>query len=98
MSATAMRPNYLPELIGQAFSIFASQRPRPVHIAIPIDVLAMPVTEAWEPRAMPRRGQPDPEGISASVALLAAAERPLAGPRVRYFNDKIKEITKHVKI
>lgn len=77
MSATAMQPNDLPELIGQAFGIFASQRPRPVHIAIPIDVLAMPVAEAWMPVVLPKRPQPDPDGIAAAVDLLAAAVRPL---------------------
>jgi acetolactate synthase-1/2/3 large subunit len=35
-------PSQLPELIERAFNVFNSSRPRPVHIAIPMDVLAQP--------------------------------------------------------
>lgn len=77
LSATALSPADVPELIGQAFSIFASERPRPVHIAIPIDVLAMPVTEAWIPRGLPTHPMPQPEAVEAAAELLAQADRPL---------------------
>ncbi|MEM7117658.1 MAG: 5-guanidino-2-oxopentanoate decarboxylase [Chloroflexota bacterium] len=77
LSATAMSPADVPELIGQAYSIFASQRPRPVHIAIPIDVLAMPVDEEWQPVKMPTRPMPHPDAVAEAVELLAGAERPL---------------------
>ena len=77
LSATALSPADVPELIGQAFSIFASQRPRPVHIAIPIDVLAMPVTDAWQPRRVPTRPMASAEAVNAAADLLAEANRPL---------------------
>ena len=76
-SATARRPEDVPELLGQAFSIFASGRPRPVHIAIPIDVLAQPVSEGWSPRKPPSRPGPSAEDVSAAAAMLAEAQRPL---------------------
>jgi thiamine pyrophosphate-dependent acetolactate synthase large subunit-like protein len=41
-SKTVTNPDELPELIERAFNVFASSRPRPVHIAIPMDVLAQP--------------------------------------------------------
>ena len=47
-SATALMPQDVPELIRQAFVLFASERPRPVHISIPTDVLEMPVTQHWQ--------------------------------------------------
>ena len=77
LSATALAPDDVPELVGQAFSIFASSRPRPVHISIPIDVLAMPATGDWTTRVVPHRGAPDPRAIEAAAELLCAAENSL---------------------
>lgn len=77
LSATAMRPSDVPELIGQAFSHFAAQRPRPIHIAIPLDVLAMPVDEEWQPVTPPTRPQPHPKAIEQAAQMLAEAKRPL---------------------
>ena len=45
LSEMVLDPLELPGLVAQAFGIFRSQRPRPVHIAIPLDVLEMPVEE-----------------------------------------------------
>src|SRR5579862_5833323 len=39
-SQTLMRPEELPELLRRAFTVFSSARPRPVHIEIPLDVIA----------------------------------------------------------
>jgi acetolactate synthase-1/2/3 large subunit len=39
-SETVTDPAVLPELIERAWNVFTSARPRPVHIAIPMDVLA----------------------------------------------------------
>jgi len=47
-NARAMQPSDVPALLNQAFTLFKSERPRPVHIEVPLDVLAMPVSEAWE--------------------------------------------------
>ena len=76
-SATALSPDDLPELIGQAFSRFATARPRPVHIAVPIDVLAAATDGEWSTRAGPARPSPAPEAIVAAAALLAHSERPV---------------------
>ena len=76
LSATAHRPEDLPELIGQAFAVFESGRPRPVHIAVPIDVLEIPVEGGWATRTPPSRPQPDPARIAAAAEILSRAERP----------------------
>ena len=67
-SAMVRDPSELPELIAQAFSVFRSQRPRPVHIAIPIDVMEMPVTDAWQVYKM------SPLPIPARSSIVEAAE------------------------
>lgn len=77
LSATARRPEDVPELLGQAFSIFAAQRPRPVHIAIPTDVLATHTAGDWQPVALPGRPRPEPAAIADAAELLARAQRPV---------------------
>lgn len=77
LSATALTPEELPELVGQAFSLFASGRPRPVHISIPRDVLAKPTKGGWPPRSAPSRPMPAPSAVHAAADLLAQAQQPL---------------------
>ncbi|SUZ99236.1 uncharacterized protein METZ01_LOCUS52090 [marine metagenome] len=77
LSARAKSPEDVPELIGQAFGVFSSQRPRPVHISIPIDVLAQPVSEDWMAMKLPKRAQPSADDIKAAANMLRSAKRPL---------------------
>lgn len=77
LSATASSVDEIEELIGQAFSIFSSERPRPVHIAIPIDVLASPVTNLWQKRVGPARPAPNLFEIRKAAVMLRQAKRPL---------------------
>ncbi|MXZ80673.1 MAG: 5-guanidino-2-oxopentanoate decarboxylase [Gammaproteobacteria bacterium] len=46
-SVTVESADQIPEAVNRAFSLFASQRPRPVHINIPLPVLVEPVGEPW---------------------------------------------------
>ncbi len=66
-------PAEVPELVARAFTVFRSQRPRPVHIAIPIDVMEMQVENDW--RAYPTPALPVPGGaaIADAAELLAQA-------------------------
>ena len=77
LSATARRAADVPELMAQAFSIFASERPRPVHISIPIDVQAELVEDTWAPVAPPSRPAPRAGLTAEAAALLKDAKRPL---------------------
>ncbi len=77
LSATAHRAADVPELMAQAFSIFASERPRPVHISIPIDVQAELVEDNWAPVSLPSRPEPRAGLIAESAALLKGAQRPV---------------------
>ncbi|RMD93022.1 MAG: decarboxylase, partial [Alphaproteobacteria bacterium] len=78
LSLTARRPQDVPEFLARAFTLFASARPRPVHISIPTDVQAMEVTEPWEPVALPPAPPaPAPAAIAAAARLLAGARRPV---------------------
>jgi thiamine pyrophosphate-dependent acetolactate synthase large subunit-like protein len=76
-SAGAAGPADVPDLIGRAFSSFASERPRPVHITVPLDILAMDVGDDWGVSHPPAPPQADPAAIAAAAELLAGAATPL---------------------
>ncbi len=72
------RAEELPRVLARAFGIFASQRPGPVHISIPQDVIAASGDQIdLEPWPLPSRPAPAPESLREAAALLAAASRPV---------------------
>ena len=74
-SAMVYQPSEIPELIAQAFTVFHSRRPRPVHIAIPIDVMEMSVEEDWKPAQIADLPVPSQASIMAATNLLVGATR-----------------------
>jgi 5-guanidino-2-oxopentanoate decarboxylase len=78
-SAVALSAEDLPELIARAYAVFDSERPRPVHISVPLDVLDAPVARDWSAEVVrrPGRGVPAPEALQQAVATLEAARRPM---------------------
>ncbi len=75
-AATAMSPEQLPGLIDRAFAVFESERPRPVHIEIPLDIAAMPVEGDWWPAPRVRCPKPDPTELVTSADVLRKATMP----------------------
>lgn len=72
------------EAIHDAFELFATTRPRPVYIEVPLDVLERETdlpAEATAPRELPAPAVPDGAAVAEAAALLTSAERPaiLAG-------------------
>ena len=66
--------------VHDAFALFRSARPRPVHIEVPLDVLESPADvpaadRAARPRPAPLSG--DDALIAEAAAVLAAARRPV---------------------
>ena len=76
-SALVRTPEDIPELIAQAFTVFHSRRPRPVHISVPLDLLGLPVEGGWTARVPPQRPVAPPASIDSAATLLAAARRPV---------------------
>ncbi|MDD5443809.1 MAG: 5-guanidino-2-oxopentanoate decarboxylase, partial [Pseudomonas fluorescens] len=78
-SAVALSAEDLPELIARAYAVFDSERPRRVHISVPLDVLAAPVRWDWSNHVVrrPGRGVPSADVLEQAVATLAAAKRPM---------------------
>jgi len=76
-SATAFTPSHLPNLIARAFGVFAAQRPRPVHIEVPTDVLAETLDVDLAPRPLPEPPAPAADAVARAARLLAGAKRPV---------------------
>ena len=76
-SKTALSAAEVPDLVAQAFAIFGAARPRPVHISLPLDVLAEPADFG----AAARRAAPPPtaagEAIAAAADCIRTARRPV---------------------
>lgn len=68
------------EAVHDAFTLFRTGRPRPVHIEIPLDVLEAPVdvpTESRRPRPVPARVSGESAALDEAVRLLADAKNPV---------------------
>jgi acetolactate synthase-1/2/3 large subunit len=77
-SHTLRRPEDLTRVLARAFAIFHSERPGPVHLTLPLDVITAAAdgvtAEIWP---LPSRPAPDEAAISAAAALLNGARRPV---------------------
>ena len=57
-SHTLMSAEELPAVLARAFAVFDSERPRPVHIELPLDVITAPAAHARTSRPCASRGAP----------------------------------------
>ena len=76
-SEIATTPRQVRELVHRAFAVFASQRPRPCHISVPLDVLEMPWQGGTDARGLPAHPLPDAAALDRAAGLVAAAKRPV---------------------
>lgn len=77
-SHTLMRPDELPTVLSRAFATFASARPRPVHIEIPIDVITANAEHVNRKLgALPSRPAPCPDAVAKAARMLTEAQRPV---------------------
>ena len=70
-------PAELPPALSAAFSLFASGRPRPVYIEIPLDVLAADASDLPLPEATASPPRPDPVLLESAAAKARTACRPV---------------------
>ncbi len=77
LAATCYTARDVQDRIAEAFSLFASSRPRPVYLEIPLDVLKQPAGDGWQPRQLASKPQATPDQIAAAVARLSAADKPV---------------------
>ncbi|MGB3417804.1 MAG: thiamine pyrophosphate-binding protein, partial [Mesorhizobium sp.] len=67
----------LPAALARAFSLFATARPGPVHIEIPIDVMALPADGLVAAPIDSARPKAKAADIAEAARLADAAQRPL---------------------
>ncbi|OUL44528.1 hypothetical protein B2G63_29965 [Pseudomonas aeruginosa] len=85
-SHTLMSAEELPAVLARAFAVFDSERPRPVHIELPLDVITAPAEHlALRPRTVTSRPAPAlaplrdcVEAAAEARALAAALDAPTA--------------------
>jgi 5-guanidino-2-oxopentanoate decarboxylase len=73
----AYTPKDVRDGLARVFANFASQRPRPAYLEIPLDMLKVAAGDGWHARPLPRRALPQSEQVEAAVAKLDAAKRPV---------------------
>jgi 5-guanidino-2-oxopentanoate decarboxylase len=76
-SATALTGRQISEHLARAMTSFRTERPRPVHISIPLDILDEDVAPRPVRTFLPRQPGPNPEDVKAVADLLRAAKRPI---------------------
>ena len=96
-SAVALTAEDLPELIARAYAVFDSERPRPVHISVPLDVLSAPIARDWSNDVVrrPTRGPACATALDDAAARLNGAKRPMiiAGGGALNAADQLLEIS-----
>jgi acetolactate synthase-1/2/3 large subunit len=77
-SHTLMSVEELPSLLARAFAVFEGERPRPVHIELPLDIITAPAGHL-QVQAKPSVSRPAPvlAQLREAAARLRAAQRPL---------------------
>lgn len=99
LAMRAYTPKDVRDGVARAFAQFASQRPRPAYLEIPLDLLKEPAGEGWEARCLPGLPLPSPYDIEKAIARLNAARSPLivlgggalqAGKAAREIAEKLK--------
>jgi 5-guanidino-2-oxopentanoate decarboxylase len=76
-SRTVRRAEDLPPAYADAYRIFEAGRPRPVHIELPLDLLAAPGPQLSDRPTVARPPAPEAGLIAKAAALLAEARRPV---------------------
>jgi 5-guanidino-2-oxopentanoate decarboxylase len=76
-SVIANDPLQVREYVARAFALFESERPRPVHISIPLDVFKLSDDQPVQRRRIRQRLAANPCAVVEAAALLKAGKRPL---------------------
>jgi acetolactate synthase-1/2/3 large subunit len=72
------RPDELPKVLARVFAIFHSERPGPVHLSIPQDVITANADHVvWQTWSLPSRPAADPAALQRAADLISTASRPV---------------------
>ncbi|MGX5829730.1 5-guanidino-2-oxopentanoate decarboxylase [Mesorhizobium sp. 43Arga] len=77
LSRRVTQASELPDALAQAFALFSSSRPGPVHIEIPTDVMVKPADDIAALLSNAAPPAPDGAAIASAAKVVTAARRPL---------------------
>jgi 5-guanidino-2-oxopentanoate decarboxylase len=77
LAMRAYTPKDMRDGVARAFAAFASQRPRPAYLEIPLDLLKQPAGDGWQARGLPGRAGAGEDAIAAAAHKLTHARRPI---------------------
>lgn len=88
----------LPGVIATAFELFATSRPGPVHIEIPLDVMGLPSPDLSPMAAADVPMPADPIAVGRIAAALGEARRPLilAGGGAKRANETLRRLAERL--
>jgi 5-guanidino-2-oxopentanoate decarboxylase len=64
------------DAVARAFANFASSRPRPAYLEIPLDLFTKPAGKGWKAQALPKRPMGPQQHIDKAAHMLQAAQTP----------------------
>ncbi len=62
--------------LAAAFARFATQRPRPAYLEVPLDILSQPAGKGWDAVALPKRALAHDDQIVAAILKMNSAKKP----------------------
>jgi acetolactate synthase I/II/III large subunit len=95
---TLMSGADLPAVLDRAYAAMMAGRPGPVHIEIPIDVMAERIDPPRRTAPLPVPRPPAPEAVAAAAALVATARQPviLAGGGAKLADTALRALAGHL--
>jgi 5-guanidino-2-oxopentanoate decarboxylase len=64
------------DAVARAFSNFASTRPRPAYLEIPLDLFTKSAGHGWKAQPLPQRAAASPQQVNLATHMLRAAKSP----------------------
>jgi 5-guanidino-2-oxopentanoate decarboxylase len=77
LAVRAYTPQDVRDGVARAFSAFASMRPRPAYLELPLDLLKVPAGQGWTTHQTPRLPQAPADQIKEAADKLAKAKSPV---------------------
>ena len=90
-SATVADKDHIPELISRAFTVFSCERPRPVHISIPLDIITQTINQPWQAISLPAVNAATIQGLEQAANMIDQADNALiiVGGGARFASDNV---------
>jgi 5-guanidino-2-oxopentanoate decarboxylase len=77
LAMRAYTPKDIRDGLARAFANFASARPRPAYLEIPLDLLQQPAGDGWTPCVLPSFPNPSHALLAEAAKKLSAAKHPV---------------------